>query len=136
MNQNTTNNKKSFWVSAVIILVALGMILTYSSFLTSGLNNTNQAKPNPSTNSTDTTSQNITYKGKEGVDAMTLLKQNANAETQTSEGLGEFVTAINGVKPADKQFWALYVNGAQSETGASQTSTKDSDTIEWKLVNY
>ena len=47
-------------------------------------------------------------------------------------GLGFFVEEINGAGPADGNYWFLYVNGASSETGASQTHLKTGDVVEWR----
>lgn len=46
--------------------------------------------------------------------------------------LGFFIESINGKKAADGYNWMLYVNGAQSQTGASQTKISGGDRIEWK----
>lgn len=47
-------------------------------------------------------------------------------------GLGVFIESINGKKNADGYFWILYVNGKSSDTGASQTTLKAGDAIEWR----
>lgn len=136
----TTSSKSgSPFVSIVILLIAVGLIATYSSFL-SGTTNTGTTVPAASdTNvSADATISNerqnngIVYPGKSGVDALTLLQGDHTVDA-TSEG---FVNSIDGVKPADKQYWAFYVNGELSMTGAKETITKDSDSVEWKLVGY
>ena len=75
----------------------------------------------------------ISYQGQEGKNALELLKQKYPVEVKSFSGVGEFVDAINGVKPDEKHFWSFYVNGAQSNTGASTYITKSSDVIEWKL---
>lgn len=84
------------------------------------------------------TPEPISYPGKDGVDALTLLKEKAEIETQDfgdklyPAKRGELVTAINGVKGDDKNFWALYVNDKMTETGASELKTKTIDKIEWR----
>jgi hypothetical protein len=75
----------------------------------------------------------VSYKGEDGKSAMELLKANFTVETQDFGDLGQFVKAINGVEPDSRHFWALYVNGAQSQVGAESYITKSSDAIEWKL---
>lgn len=77
------------------------------------------------------TPEPITYQGKEGVDALSLLKEKVQVETQDF-GDKPMVTSINGVKADEKNFWAFYVNGKMSEIGASDYKTKDSDQIEWR----
>lgn len=78
----------------------------------------------------------IVYQGKDGIDALTILKENATVEAQTSSGLGEFVTSINGKQAGANEYWAIYVNGELSPTGASQTITNNTDIIEWKLMGF
>lgn len=134
-----SSKSRSPFVSIVILLIAIGLIATYSSFL-SGSSNTDNTVPAASDTSisTDATisseqqNNGIVYPGKSGVDALTLLQANHTIDSST-EG---FVNSINGVKPADKQYWAFYVNGELSMTGAKETITKDSDSVEWKLVGY
>lgn len=46
--------------------------------------------------------------------------------------LGFFVESINGQKAEAKHTWILYVNGKLSGTGASQTTLKAGDSVEWK----
>jgi uncharacterized protein YxeA len=79
------------------------------------------------------TAEAVTYKGVEGKNALELLKASHKVETKTYEGMGELVTSIDGVTPDSKHFWAFYVNGQQSQVGASSYTTKATDNIEWKL---
>lgn len=76
--------------------------------------------------------KDISYKGVEGKDALTLLKSNYQVETKSYD-FGEMVESINGVKPDSKHFWSFYVNGQMSQVGAGSYQTKTSDTLEWKL---
>lgn len=46
--------------------------------------------------------------------------------------LGTFVDSINGRTNKDGYYWFLYINGVSSGTGASQTTLKTGDVIEWK----
>ena len=78
--------------------------------------------------------QEISYEGREGVDAMSLLRENYNIETEEfGGGLGEFVTSIEGIGPASDEFWGFFVNGETANVGASTYITKDGDIIEWKI---
>jgi hypothetical protein len=56
------------------------------------------------------------------------------------KGSGEsaFVTSINGVAADDskQQYWSLYVNDQQAQTGAGTATAAPSDTITWKLETY
>lgn len=123
-------NKRSPWMGIIILLVIVGLIATYSSFFSGARNSSNNSavQNNPSA----APSQTVQYQGKDGVDALTLLKENHTVDA-SDQG---FVNSIDGVKPAEKQYWALYVNGQLSMTGAKDTVTKSGDTIEWKLVGY
>jgi len=47
-------------------------------------------------------------------------------------GLGFFVESLNGKKSVDGYYWFLYVNGASSDTGASQTVLHPGDIVEWR----
>ncbi len=80
-----------------------------------------------------TKSIEYSYLGQDGKNALEILKSSYNVETKTSDGLGEFVTSIDGRVPDDKHFWAFYVNGEQSQVGASSYITKSTDAITWKL---
>lgn len=51
--------------------------------------------------------------------------------------LGFFVDSINGRKTEKSHNWILYINGKLSNTGASQTTLKAGDAIEWRYEkNY
>lgn len=78
--------------------------------------------------------ESIRYGGVEGQNALALLKAGYVVETKDFSGLGEFVVSIDGVTPdPNRSFWSFYVNGSQSQVGASQYQTKASDVIEWKI---
>ena len=46
--------------------------------------------------------------------------------------LGFFVESIEGHPNASGSYWFLYLNGTSSDTGASQTTLHDGDTVEWR----
>lgn len=79
-------------------------------------------------------SESVMYQGQNGQDALTLLKKQANVETNSS-GL---VTKINDKVASDKnkEFWAFYVNGKMAEVGPAEYVTKDTEKIEWKVEKY
>lgn len=83
---------------------------------------------------TTTEVDSISYQGKNGKDALTLLKEQAKVEQDTS-GL---VVSINGRKSdsSKREYWAFYVNGKLAEVGPADYKTKDEDTIEWKMEKY
>lgn len=74
----------------------------------------------------------ISYQGEDGKNALELLKKSNTIETKEYKGLGEFVTLINGLAGDNEHFWSFYINGKQSQVGASAYITKSTDLIEWK----
>jgi hypothetical protein len=82
------------------------------------------AKPAPTTQ--------ISYKGENGQNALVLLKKHAQVQTKSSS-IGDYVTSINGNDGGGSKYWIFYVNGQESQVGASAYVTKNSDQIEWKL---
>jgi hypothetical protein len=134
----------------VIVAVAAVLLIGGGVAAYQASNTADQAKTESTAQSSDTksttektepkhenehpdTAGDVTYKGVEGKTALELLKASHKVETKTYEGIGELVTSIDGVAPDSKHFWALYVNDAQSQVGASQYVTKATDTITWKL---
>lgn len=82
----------------------------------------------------DRGSQLFNFYADENKSALDLLKSGHQVETKSFSGAGEYVTSIDGKKEdAGKNFWALYVNGAQSQVGAGDYKPQNGDRIEWKL---
>ena len=75
----------------------------------------------------------VKYYGAEGRTAFELLREITQVEYQESQGLGVFVQSINGVKPDEKHFWKLFINGEEAQVGADSLQTKNNDVIEWKV---
>ncbi|MCL2173889.1 DUF4430 domain-containing protein [Candidatus Saccharibacteria bacterium] len=76
----------------------------------------------------------VSYDGQNDKTALELLKDNHLVETKDFSGMGEFVTAIDGVAAEDgKNFWAFYVDGEMAMEGAGTYKTKDGEKIEWRL---
>ena len=76
---------------------------------------------------------NVSYAGKDGQNALDLLKASHQVEAKTFKGIGEMVSGIDGTIADQSHFWAFYVNGKSSDVGASAYVSKNSDTLEWKL---
>ena len=74
----------------------------------------------------------ISYHGQQGVDALTLLKQHATV-TVKHYSFGDLVTSINGSAGNGPKYWILYINDKESQVGAGAYTTKDGDTLKWKL---
>lgn len=75
----------------------------------------------------------ISFNGQEGKTALEALKSFHNVETKSYGELGEFIDSIDSIKPDAKHFWAFYVNGKNSSTGAGEYNTHDDDTLEFKV---
>lgn len=76
----------------------------------------------------------IIYKGKDGSDALILLKQIAKVE-QDSSGL---VISINGrvANAVKHEYWAFYINEKMAQVGPAEFKTKNSDKLTWKIEKY
>ena len=76
----------------------------------------------------------FSYKGEEGKNALTVLKEKTIIE-QSSSGL---IVSINNRKADDKkkEYWSFYVNGKMAEVGPADYQTKKGDLIEWKIQKY
>lgn len=125
--------KKNSCITWVVILVAVGMVLTYSSiFSFSRQSNTVPSAVEDSSNSNIQTSL-YSYQGEDGKTALQILKEKYSVETENSS-FGEMVKSIGGKAADDKNFWAFKVNGQMSPEGAGAYQTKADDQITWELT--
>ena len=116
-------------VVLVISAIAAGVYYSESIKTSSPLTLSEVAKPKLVNNT-------LTYQGKDGVTALTLLQQNA---TIVTSGTGEmaYVTTIDGVAAnPTNQYWQLFVNGKSASVGAGSLVTKSTDTIKWELSSF
>jgi len=74
----------------------------------------------------------ISYKGQAGTDALTLLKRHATIQTK-HYSFGDMVISIDGITGNGPKYWTFYINGRMADEGAQAYSTKNSDTLSWKL---
>ena len=123
--------EKDFMNKKVLAIVIIIIIFALSALGVSEIKTFSHSIPNPTTTpvSQQTT---LVYKGINGKDALTLLKEHAAVE-QDHSGL---VIGINGNKPTGHHYWAFYVNGKMSQVGPAEYQTKNSDIIEWKIEKY
>lgn len=110
----------AYW-AAVVILLAIGVYLL-APISRSSDSTTNQASQ----------VQEITYQGVEGKSALELLKAAHQVEATPSD-FGEFVAAIDGLRPDKEHYWAFYVNDQLAQEGAGTYQTKSTETITWRL---
>ena len=119
------NLKKYIYTASILLFTVILLTVTFNHFY----HNTTHTEisENPAVNK-------VTYQGRRGIDAYTLLKKNA----EIKEADSGFITSINGRKAEEdkKEFWAFYVNGEKSNVGPRRYITKDADTIVWKIENY
>lgn len=115
----------------LLIIGAAVFVFVFNILFGLFLQNRNQPKEqNVNKEQTIASKDILSYKGEEGRDALTILKQKSKVE-QNSSGL---VISINGRKTdTAKEFWAFYVNGKFADVGPADYQTKDKDLIEWKV---
>lgn len=125
--------KKQIITFIAILILAIGSIV--GGFLLYRTIITPKAEPTASKNcGTSNHGKTITYKGKNGLTALALLKKKC---TTVSSGTGDssFITSINGVKASKaNEFWLYKVNKKSATVGAGSYTTKNSDTIVWELT--
>ncbi|MEI6850343.1 MAG: DUF4430 domain-containing protein [Candidatus Saccharibacteria bacterium] len=118
-----------------IILYIIGALVLISGIsATAYYFKSNENKQSKTDNIVKTEAKEISYKGKDGVNALELLKQNAKVDA-SPEGM---VNSINGVSAdsAKKEFWSFNVDGKPANEGAGTYITKGSETITWKIDTF
>jgi uncharacterized membrane protein len=130
----TTKRQLYYLIGGVIVFVLVVNVgLGYFLMSRSG-EARDEASSNTKTVQAVKTQDLYSYKGEDGVDALSLLKKKTSVE-QDESGL---VVVINNRKADEKkrEFWAFYVNGKLSQVGPAEYVTKNKDAIEWKIENY
>ncbi|MBI3261383.1 DUF4430 domain-containing protein [Candidatus Berkelbacteria bacterium] len=131
---------------AIIIIVSLGLVSNFSGFASNSGARRQQPRNVKSRNDIQrqepTTAdlkvaraadnKTVSYQGLENKTALELLRLVAHVETKNFGELGDMVTEIDGIAADNGHFWALYVNGKQSEVGASTYKTKTGEQVEWR----
>lgn len=76
----------------------------------------------------------LSYKGENGKDALTLLKDHATVVLDSSG----MVSGINGRVADGKkhEYWAFLINAKMAQVGAADYQTKTGDVIQWKIETY
>ena len=126
--------KKAFRLVVLGLLVGIAAVAVVFSFPTQPKQVSNQEKQEFFLTPTVVQEEIISYAGRGGVDALTLLQEQASVE-QDPSGL---VVSINNRKAdsGKREYWAFYVNGAFAPVGPAEYKTKDTDKIEWKTETY
>jgi len=121
------NKKVLFFLPAIFILVIIFVSNPPAKKEVKNASSSNVVSVAPVKNE-------FSYKGEDGVDALTILKQ----KTEVSQDKTGMVVSINK-RPADsskREFWGFYVNGKMAEIGPADYKTKNGDVIEWKIEKY
>jgi len=127
--------KKSLLFKGFIAGLVVFVVLGGFGVVTKHVVKTSQPKVNTINSLTPTSViSSFQYSGKEGVNALMLLKEHAVVHESTPG----FVDSINGGKAESSkhEYWAFYVNGKLASVGAAQYITHDKDQIEWKIETY
>ncbi len=74
----------------------------------------------------------ISYRGQNGVDALSLLRKQADVQVK-HYSFGDMVVAINGSVGNGPKYWTFYINGKEAQIGAGAYKTHSSDTLMWRL---
>lgn len=124
---------KKILITILIVAGAVGGVYVYQN------RNQDVGTPNLSdnqvaeqANSPVVTADYVKYQGQDGKNAFQVLQSVTQVEYK-QYSFGVFVESVGGVKPDKDHFWKLYVNGQESQVGAGEVQTKNSDVIEWKL---
>lgn len=120
--EKTETNFSLMNAVAIIVVVA---IIAFVAFLTS-------SKNDPSSLQQVKSVASVTYDCNANQNALTLLKDANNVETQDSS-YGVFVDSINSQANTNDSFWIFYVNGEMGAVAPDQYTCKDGDKIEWRF---
>ena len=130
------NLKKQLTIVLATVVIAFLVIIISAVLLFQGKNFTIAQRQIESKNISPVKNKadNFSYKGENGKDALTILKEIADMRLDKSG----MVASING-RSADSQkheYWAFYINGKLADVGPADYKTKNSDTIEWRIDKY
>ncbi len=119
-----TRNLRLLIAAVVAIFLLGGGILTYATVAT-------HSDAQTVTNAQHQLTQ-ISYRGQNGVDGLTLLKRHATVGVK-HYSFGDLVTSINGVSGNGPKYWTFYINGKEASVGAGSYISKNTDTLKWVL---
>jgi hypothetical protein len=115
---------KKFVLTLIVVIAAISSVAIWHFA-------TNSGKAQIVTNAAHQTTQ-ISYDGKDGANALDLLKKHATVATK-HYSFGDVVTSINGTDGSGPKYWIFYINGQAASEGAGTYITKKGDLITWKL---
>lgn len=116
------------------LVLPVGGLLVAGLILANSLNRSGNVLSVQDERQEQEASDQLSYHGRSGSDALSLLKENATIE-QDASGL---VSVINNRKADDNQheYWGFYVNGELAIVGPADYQTQDTDVILWKIEKY
>ena len=123
--------KKQAIVLSALIVILLGTIIVSPSIIRK---DSKTVQVSPIITSVSEVNKMFTYEGREGIDALTLLKE----ETAIKQDDSGLVISING-RDADsnrREYWSFYVNGKMASVGPADYITNEKDKLEWRLENF
>jgi len=130
---------KKFWIAVVVVAIVGGGLFLLKSERAIAPAGDSQKTPDKLQEASDSQpivprveKEYAVYYGENGKTAFDLLKSLTKVGFK-KYSFGVFVESVNDVTPDKDHFWKLYVNGKESQVGADQVQTKESDLIEWKL---
>lgn len=126
----TTSKPSAFGITNLIAIIVVLTIFGGIGYFSSKNNTSNENKKQ-----SVAAVQAVAYDGQDGKNALELLKDKAQIQTQDSS-IGVFVVSINGVSDTEDQFWMLYVNGELAQSTPDQLVTKNNDKIEWRFEQF
>lgn len=127
------NNNKKILASVLIFIagaVVVGSQLKSKQKLIGPSPPTPQTQTTPETKTRQSASYSLTA-AQSGRVALDLLQTKEKVTTKDYGKMGRFITSINGLAGDDQHFWAFYLNGEQSQVGASQAELEKGDVIKF-----
>jgi hypothetical protein len=126
------NTNKPLWITFGILvgIILLGLIIQSK---VAKIHN-DQTISNRTSSLQSIAEKPISYKGKNGTDALSLLK----ASHTVLQDKSNLVIQIDArrAEAQKREYWAFYVNGKLSPVGPLEYTTQNSDKIEWKIDTY
>jgi len=126
-------NKLKILFPVLLIVVIFGILLIKSQNQTPLplIDNTPVVTVSPTVNPL---TDQFEYPGKDGVDALTLLKQKTSVKQDTT---GMVISiASRQADNTQREFWSFYINGESAQVGPASYITKNNDVINWKIEKY
>lgn len=72
----------------------------------------------------------ITLTAVNSQNALDLLQENTNVETEEFAGMGTMVKAINGLAADAQHYWGIYINGEYAQQGIAATQLEAGDQLQ------